>query len=362
MNIPYRTRRLLNSIGIILLTLLLILVITWLCWVIWLERYIVYTRDGAVLDLDFSSNDLSGEVATPPGASSQISIFYNEGENAIEITNELTQLDGYYISSEMLSDAGKLAQVWDLLAPLPAGTPVMIDLKAGYGSFYYTSSLGDAVQSASVPAASIDEMIEYMRTKGFYIIGRVCAFRDYNFGLHHVQSGLYMTSRAGLWSDEGGCYWLDPTNATTLNWISSVVLELRDMGLNEVVLNDFRFPISNGYIFNDDKEAALQKAAQTLVDNCAQTGFTLSFSVDNAGFPLPEGRTRLYLTGVGASNVGARASLATMEDPQVRLVFVAETNDTRYNEYGVLRDISVSTVLEMQKADAEGGAGTPATP
>ena len=36
-----------------------------------------------------------------------------------------------------------------------------------------------------------------------------------------------------------------PTNANTTSWISSVVLELRDMGFNEVLLTDFRFPNSD---------------------------------------------------------------------------------------------------------------------
>ena len=47
MSIPYRTRRVLNRLGSVLLVLLLISVVAWLCWVIWLQRYVVYTDDGA---------------------------------------------------------------------------------------------------------------------------------------------------------------------------------------------------------------------------------------------------------------------------------------------------------------------------
>lgn len=71
-----------------------------------------------------------------------------------------------------------------------------------------------------------------------------------------------MLSRAGLWLDQG-YFWLDPTNATTLTWITSVVLELKEMGFNEVMLADFRFPNSDQYIFNGDKEAALRDAASS---------------------------------------------------------------------------------------------------
>ena len=70
-----------------------------------------------------------------------------------------------------------------------------------------------------------------------------------------------------------------------------------------------------------------------------------------ADFVLPEGRTRLYLSGVEAKEVGAKASQFTFENPEVRLVFLADTNDTRFDAYGVLRPMEVSGVLEAQKAD-----------
>lgn len=66
MSIPYRTRRVLNRLGLVLMIFLLVGVIAWLCWVVWLERYVVYTADGASLDFEHSSQDIIGEVATPP--------------------------------------------------------------------------------------------------------------------------------------------------------------------------------------------------------------------------------------------------------------------------------------------------------
>ena len=53
MSIPYRTRRVLNRLGIVLMIFLLVGVIAWLCWVVWLERYVVYTADGAYDLLQF---------------------------------------------------------------------------------------------------------------------------------------------------------------------------------------------------------------------------------------------------------------------------------------------------------------------
>ena len=349
MNIPYRTRRVLNRVGMAALALLLVMIVVWFCWVIWIERFVVYSRDGATLDLEVSSNDLVGEVAVPPVGDSSVSIYYNDGSGAVETSNELTQLEGYYIDSATLTDS--ISAVWDLLDALPAGTPIMIDLKGGYGSFYYSSKLSNAVHSQSVSVDAVDALIKEMQQLGFYTIARVSSLRDYDFGLNHVSSGLPLVGKPYLWNDNGGCYWLKPTDAATINWISSYVNELKEMGFNEVVLADFQFPVSDGYSYNGDKDADLLSAAQTLLNNCATTTFTLSFSVSNAAFPLPEGRCRIYLEGVDAASVGAKASQVTFKDPDVRLVFVTDANDTRFNDYSVLRPISASTVLEVQKSE-----------
>ena len=347
MNIPYRTRRKITRIGTVCLAVLLVLVIFWFCWVVYLERYVVYTQDGAMVDMSVSSNDLTGEVAMPPVSNQNISIYFNEGANSIELGNALTQLDGYYIDYNALST--DIAGVWDDLEKLPAGTPIMIDLKGGYGSFYYSSHLSDAVLSASVSTASVDEMIQLMQERGYYTIARISAFRDYNYGLNHVPNGLYMTNRKGLWADSGGCYWLNPTDSSVLNWVASVVLEVKALGFNEVVLTDFCFPATDKILFSGDKDAAIQDAAKKLMSMCGTDTFTLSFAVSSAAFPLPEGRSRIYLENVGATEVAGKVSQYTGENPEIYLVFVASTNDTRYNDYGVLRPISVSDVLEAQK-------------
>ncbi len=360
MNIPYRTRQTLNRIGTISLAALLVLILVWFCWVIWIERYVVYTRDGATLDLDVSANDIVGEVAMPPvSGGTGITIYYNDGSAAVETSHEMTQLDGYYIDADALTR--DIAGAWDMLDKLSSGTPVMIDMKGGYGSFYYSSTLPDAITSQSVSVASVDEMIGDMKSRGFYLIARISAFRDYNYGLTHVPQGLYMLSKAGLWADEGGCYWLDPTNSSVLNWITSIVNELKNIGFHEVVLTDFRFPTSDKYIFNGDKTEALNSAAATLMKNCGSDTFTLSFCVTDTAFTLPEGRCRMYLEGVSADSVGVKVSQISLEDPEIRLVFVAETNDTRYNDYSVLRPIDVADMLEAQKAEARAKAAANGT-
>ena len=127
MSLTFRTRRRLKGLFIALLSLTMAFILAWLGWVVYLERYIIYTRDGVVLDLDLNLDQYDeGVVATPPDANETVPIFYNEGSNAQEMNAELTQLWGYYISFDAL--AKDINACRDQLALLPAGTPVRIEL------------------------------------------------------------------------------------------------------------------------------------------------------------------------------------------------------------------------------------------
>lgn len=352
MRLTYKTRRTLQRVTTVILAIALVLILFGFCWNIWVERYVVYTREGATLDFSRSPLDTVGVIATPPKADDSVSIFYNEGSDAVELTTELTALNGYYIGYEALK--GSVDEIKTDLNRLKAGTPIMIELKGGYGSFYYSSKLTGAVSSASVNVAAVDELIQYVRSKGFYMIAKISAFRDYDFGNRNVTSGLYMKSRAGLWMDSGGCFWLDPTSANTLNWITSIANEVKELGFNEVMLDNFRFPAeTDKYIFNGNMDEAISAAATTIMASCASDTFVVSFGAATPAFPLPDGRSRLYLSDVSAQEVAARASQATFENPEARLVFLSDTNDTRFDSYSVLRPLSVSEGLEAQKADME---------
>ncbi len=353
MSIPYRTRQKLNLFGMVFLILSLIAILVWLCWVLWLQRYVVYESNGdelgARLDFRRSANDVVGEAAQEEEVSiGKISIYYNEGADAITTTKDLTPINGYYITNDMVKQ--DMQNVMLQVERLPVGTPVMIDMKGPYGSFFYSSKLGEAIMSASTDIEAMDQLVKKLQSKGFYTIARISAFQDWNFGNNHVTSGLYMLNRAGLWLDPDGYFWLNPTDSTAISWISSVIMELRDMGFNEVLLDNFQFPNSDKYIFSADKDAALQEAAGKLIAACGSNDFALSFNVTSPAFPLPEGgRSRLYIENVNATQLGSQAAQATFEDVNTHLVFLSDNGDTRFDEYSVMRSLLVAEEVEARK-------------
>ena len=211
MKMTYRTKRRLRGLGLALLTLTVILLVVWFCSVIWLERYVVYSSDGAKLDFENEPAGFAGVEAVKPEAQGGVSIFYNEGSDAISISKDLTPINGYYLDyASMVKD---MAGAMENLEVVPVGTPILVDMKGGYGTFYYSSTISGAVQSASAPVQTVDEFVKKLRSKGYYMIARVSAFQDYMYGNANVSSGLYMLNRAGLWLDGEGCFWLDPASA-----------------------------------------------------------------------------------------------------------------------------------------------------
>lgn len=337
MTLSYKTRRRLKTLGIVALSLVLGFILFFLIWLIWLSRYVVYSKDGATLNFDLPAQELSGEVALPPEAAETVPIFYNDGENAIDTSDDLPQLYGYYITStDMMEDMdGVRAKV----ESLPVGTAVMLDVKSIYGYFFYSTKVGST--SDSVDIAAVDSLISYLKSKNLYMIARVPAFRDRAFGLDHISCGLPIEG-GYLWEDDDGCYWLNPGVSGTINYLAQIVSELKNLGFREVVFTEFRFPDDMSEIVYDGSQAdALNNAAATLVTSCASTTFAVSFSTPQGAITLPEGRTRQYLSNISAMTVQSTADQMGLEDPKTGLVFLTETNDTRFDEYSVLRPISI---------------------
>lgn len=339
MNIPYRTQRTLKRTAVILLTVLLVAALIYLCWFVWLKRYIVYTRDqGAILNMELSAQIPDGVEALPPEQQETVSIYYNEGDNAINTSKELTQMTGYYADTAALEES--ISDVREQVKGLPTGTPVMLDVKNPKGKFFYSSSVSSN-RNSSIDTAAMDELIEELDNSGMYLIARLPALRDYHYGLSNTSDGLFVASGAYLWADDDYCYWLNPSSQGTMTYLVQIVTELKNLGFDEVVFDEFRFPDTEDLKFSDDKAQALVTAANTLVTTCTDDNFAVSF-VQEASFALPEGRSRLYLQGVAAASAAATAQQTGIADPAIHLVFLTEVHDTRFDAYSVLRPLAAA--------------------
>lgn len=344
MTLPYRTRRALTTLGIIGLILVLIGIVIWAVWLLWLDRYVVYTRDGAIIDFSLSLDYPDADPAQPPEQGNTISIYFNEGDNAVNISTELAALQGYYIDTKMLRDNFELVERQVHL--LPEYAPVMIDLKDPEGYYYYSTTLGKV--AAGIDVTKVGELLNYMLSHKIYVIARIPSFRDSLYVLDHDRQGLIHSSGRYVYRDPDKCYWLDPNNDSALAHLMQVVSELKTLGVNEVVFDDFSYPNTSDILFQGNRDQSLAEAAQKLVNACMTNTFAISFTVQDAMFSLPDGRTRIYMENQSAGNAQSLCEMTGFEDPNIRLIFVTEVNDTRFDSYSVLRPI---TAAELEEED-----------
>ena len=337
MNISYRTRRTFRRLGKATIILAIAAIVAGLCWIIWVGRYIVYTPNGAKLNFDLG-NIPEGVLAVPPTDGEDVEILYDEPHIDVTIpVVEKTSIPGYYIDFEDLKTDSSAVKA--KLEKLPAGTAVLLDVKSTKGYFHYSTSVGTTT-SKDVDTAEMDALIEYLANSDLYAIARIPAFRDWEYGLNHVPSGLPKKGGNGsLWMDDSNCYWLDPTDEDALNYLLRITVELRSLGFDEVVYTDFRFPNTDKIIFEGDKSQAIAEAAATLATACTTDRFCVSFMSSVPTFQLPAGNCRLYLQDVAAADVEMVASQVPTDDPKLHVLFMTTVNDTRFDDYCVLRPL-----------------------
>lgn len=340
MTVTYRTRQRLHTAGKVLRVLLLAALVIWICWFIWLARFVVYSADGAHLRFDKPATFEGGEVAVPP-ENITVAIHYNEGSDKVNTSSELGQISGYYASTAMLLDSVEKVDL--AIQELPAGSAVVLDLKSIYGNFYYNTEIPGAPVADALDASQVDRLIRNLVNSDFYLIARIPAFRDRAYGLENTHYGLAV-SGGYLWWDEENCYWLNPTSNGSLSYLIAIATELRELGFDEVLFHEFRFPDTDSVIVNSSlsRSEAIAKAAEKVVSSCATEQFAVSFETDDQSFPLPEGRCRLYLTDVSASMAQSVLDASTVPVKESQLVFFTETNDTRFDIASVVRMLTVS--------------------
>lgn len=341
MNIPYRTRRAFRRLGLALAALLVLAIAVWLCWVIWLERYVVYSRDGARLDFSRTIDESSAVAAVPSDEDATISIYINEGNDAVSTSTELAQLVGYYVDTEMLKD---LPTVYSQLDIISSDAAVMIDVKDIYGDFYYDTNVSGAPKAAVVDTAAVSKLISELSASGHYLIARLPAFRDFNYVLEHHASdfiGIPVAGEGYAWTDDEGCYWLNLERSDAISYVMQIVNELKALGFDEVVLSDFDYPTDEDAESASDREGSIASAAASIAQSCSTSTFAVSF-VGDTDFPLPQGRCRLYIQDISAADAKRTAEATGLSDTLIYVVFLTDVNDTRFDAYSVLRPLDAA--------------------
>lgn len=331
--ISYRRGIFLKKLLRVVLIVLAVLLVLSAVLLIYLEPYVTYDRDGAHLSLDREPSAVSpteGNSTRPQIGDAQI-LHVEKAQSDKTIAEQ----GGYYITTSMLQDP---AAVLEEVKALDGPCAVMMEVKSIFGNFYYSTAISGA-QTADVDVTVVDELIAYLSRNGFYMIAVTPAFRDSNFALDNQSCGLPLAGGA-LWMDTRGCYWLDPADETVLSYLMQIARELSSLGFSEVAYSDFLFPDSSNISYNSElsRDELIAGAATELSTFFSGSNLTISFVTEGVEFPARVCSGRLYITDADGSKV--ERYVQAYDATGIReLVFLANSRDSRFNDYAMLRPL-----------------------
>lgn len=332
----YRSKMRLRSLTVTITVVVLCVIALAVGIFLYLQRFIVYTPTGAYLDMNRTQP--TGETplnpdfvveTPPPDADIVVETPVETPENAVA----RRKLSGVYVSGAMLADPAGLETA---LATTGKQLDVMVDVKSVFGNFFYSSGLPNAEPSSAVDPTRVDQFLQTLSQRSdIYLIARVPAFRDSAFALRNQDCGLPLQSGA-LWMDDQSCYWLDPANDRVVAYLESIALELAALGFDEVAFSDFYFPTSANIAYKGDSAAAVAEAARRLSFNLSGSGLSVSFFSGNAS--VAPYASHIFVESTDGAEVDPLVTALTgkLEDVASGLVFLTDSHDTRFAEYGIL--------------------------
>ena len=181
MSIPYRVRKALRNLGIFLLVTALVAGSVLLMWLVWLNRFVIYTPDGAVLDFDLPDTFPSGVLAEPPVQEDSVTVEYGDSVEATvpQTSTELAPFSGIWVTLKQLTE--QFDAVKAELAALPDGSVVMLDLKTFKGEFLYSSGIGPGTKTPT--QVQVDGLLSDLKARGCRLIASVPALPEYEYSM-----------------------------------------------------------------------------------------------------------------------------------------------------------------------------------
>ena len=218
---------------------------------------------------------------------------------------------------------------------------VMVDVKSIFGSFYYSNAISGAAKATVLDIKQVDQLIaELAQQKGVTLIARVPAFSDPEYALKHQSQALPLYNGA-LWTDEHDCYWLNPYSNDVQGYLTSIALELANLGFDEVLFDDFYFPDSDRISWTGSvtKQEAILDAADNLSANLLNQAIRLDLGTSDP--EVAAYASRVFIETNNASQIDSDKELLAdaIPDPAAGIVYITDSRDTRFDACGAMRPL-----------------------
>lgn len=220
----------------VIAVILAVLLVAGVVFVVFLGRYVEYTDHGVKLNLPWQRQ----EASAPPASSDPVVIVTQDPSEPPEGSQELPleAIGAVEVTPEQLID-GTASQA----VSQGGGNALVVEMKGLDGRLAWDSQAPQA-QALGVAAGNdgLARAIAQLEGQGeLYLVARVCCFRDQALADDQV-GGPLMTRGGNIWYDTDGYRWVSPVSQTVRDYLIQLCLELRQMGFDEIVLDNAGFP------------------------------------------------------------------------------------------------------------------------
>jgi hypothetical protein len=338
----YRNKLLLRRALIIFAIVLVVLFVLGCIGFAYLGRYVVYTEDGAHFSILSSSTEDAPESSEKIAISS-INLVTGEPISAGDMLGvdsrmpEADQVQGVLVDYETLVDGTTLSSID--LTDEGSNTLVLEMRKNG---------------SDILDTAAVEQLISRAQAQGTWLVAMISCLSDSNYAAAHADQAIQVYGGT-LWTDDAGNDWLDPAQSDVIDYVAQLVVQLSDMGFDEVILADFYLPTDDRIDYDTGDQSrseivtdAYEDLLDATMDYC-QLGLLITNPVD--GHQAMDAADRIYVY----YQDGGTARAYIDQHPDQYVVFITDSHDTRFEDFGKIqteRELDVPAI-EVETEDEE---------
>lgn len=202
----------------------------------WLIVLAAYTA-GAFLILDaWAGVNLAWQAVTPNYSVQNFRLSYGHSKPLARIAK------GVYLTAYSAGNPAKINEIIDLVNRTELNA-VVIDIKDYSGKIFYPSkvALAQKIKASENRLHNIFATIKKLHEHNIYVIARQTVFQDPFLASARPEWAI-KSKAGGLWHDNKGLTWVDPTRREVWNYNLAIAREAAELGFDEINFDYVRFP------------------------------------------------------------------------------------------------------------------------
>ncbi|MBQ2830608.1 MAG: hypothetical protein IJF15_06295 [Oscillospiraceae bacterium] len=230
---------------VILLLLLLIGALAFL----FIQRYVVYEDGGGIrIDLPFfkAEDDPPPANDPPPAPPEELTVGTQDEAPTEPPAEEDPAPVPLVVGKMVVFDPAILHGGWEAALEAAAqggANAFVLPLKESDGILRYPSSLTSALAAQTTSADSAaEEALAGLLDSDLYAVARINALHDNAFARANMTAAAICQLTGYVWYDHYSTHWLDPNKVAARAYIVEIAEECADMGFDEILFDEFRFP------------------------------------------------------------------------------------------------------------------------